>query len=59
MTRYPTQGPAGVTAVGLARVRTAFACAMATNGSWSSVPSLGITADHKPAQPRRLRVASP
>jgi hypothetical protein len=56
---YPTsrqQAPV----VGVARARAAFACAMPTNGSWSTMPSLGVTTiDHKHGRPRRLRVTSP
>jgi hypothetical protein len=58
MTSYPTQ-PQHQAAVDVARVRSAFACAMATQGSWSMNRTLGITTDHKPAGPRRLRVPSP
>jgi hypothetical protein len=33
---------------------------MPTNGSWSIMPSLGVTTiDHKHGRPRRLRVTSP
>ena len=46
-------------AVGVARARAAFACAMA-QGSWSTMPYLGvITTDHKPHGSRRLGVPSP
>jgi hypothetical protein len=55
---YPTTRQADV--VGVARARAAFACAMPTNGSWSTMPGLGVTTiDHKPGRPRRLRVTSP
>ncbi len=55
---YPTTQQAAV--VGVARARAAFACAMPTNGSWSTMPSLGVTTiDHKTGRPRRLRVTSP
>jgi hypothetical protein len=55
---YPTMQQAAV--VGVARARAAFACAMPTNGSWSTMPSLGVTTiDHKHGRPRRLRVTSP
>ena len=57
MASYPTSQAA---VVGVARARAAFACAMPTNGSWSIMPSLGLTAiDHKTVRPRRLRVTSP
>jgi hypothetical protein len=33
---------------------------MPTNGSWSTMPSLGVTTiDHKHGRPRRLRETSP
>jgi hypothetical protein len=33
---------------------------MPTNGTWSTMPSLGVTTiDHKPGRPRRLRETSP
>jgi hypothetical protein len=57
MASYQTQ-PQHQAAVDAARVRSAFACAMAVPGSWS-MNTLGITTDHKPERPRRLRVPSP
>jgi hypothetical protein len=58
MTSYPTQGQQAAV-VGVARVRSAFACVMPASGSWSGMPNLGVTTiDHKP-EPRRLRVTSP
>lgn len=58
---YPTQRQqAAVVGVARARSASAFACAMPTNGTWSTMPSLGVTTiDHKPGRPRRLRVTSP
>lgn len=58
---YPTmRQQAAVVGVARARSASAFACAMPTNGSWSTMPSLGVTTiDHKPGRPRRLRVTSP
>jgi hypothetical protein len=57
--RYGTQYEAQAGA-GFVRARAAFACAMPANGSWSSMPTLGVTTiDHKPGRPRRLRVTSP
>jgi hypothetical protein len=54
---YPTTQAA---VAGVARARAAFACAMPTNGSWSTMPSLGVTTiDHKHGRPRRLRETSP
>jgi hypothetical protein len=51
---------AAVVGVARARSASAFACAMPTNGSWSTMPSLGVTTiDHKHGRPRRLRVTSP
>ncbi len=35
-------------AAGEARVRTAYACAMPINGSWSVASTLFATPDHKP-----------
>jgi hypothetical protein len=61
MANYPTQG-LQAPAVGVSRVRMAFACAMPASGVWSAdggAPNhLGTTIDHKP-EPRRLRVTSP
>lgn len=58
---YPTmRQQAAVVGVARARSASAFACAMPTNGSWSSMPSLGVTTiDHKHGRPRRLRETSP
>ncbi|HEY4397489.1 MAG TPA: hypothetical protein VGO28_07425 [Acidimicrobiia bacterium] len=58
---YPTmRQQAAVVGVARARSASAFACAMPTNGSWSTMPSLGVTTiDHKHGRPRRLRVTSP
>jgi hypothetical protein len=51
---------AAVVGVARARSASAFACAMPTNGSWSTMPSLGVTTiDHKHGRPRRLRETSP
>jgi hypothetical protein len=59
MHRYPTQHQQAA-AVGVARARSAFACAMPSYGSWSTMPLVGVTTiDHKPGWPRRLRVTSP
>jgi hypothetical protein len=58
MASYPTQ-PQHQAAVAAARVRPVFACAMAAPASWSTNGMLGITTDHKPERPRRLRVPSP
>lgn len=56
---YPTQRQHEAVA-SVARAGAAFACAMPANGSWSSMPTLGVTTiDHKPGRPRRLRVNSP
>jgi hypothetical protein len=58
---YPTmRQQAAVVGVARARSASAFACAMPTNGSWSTMPSLGVTTiDHKHGRPRRLRETSP
>lgn len=56
---YPTMRQQAAV-VGVARARSAFACAMPTNGTWSTMPSLGVTTiDHKHGRPRRLRETSP
>jgi hypothetical protein len=57
MASYLTQ-PQHQAAVSAARVRSAFACAMAPRSMWSVHNILGITTDHKPERPRRLRVHS-
>ena len=58
---YPTmRQQAAVVGVARARSASAFACAMPTNGSWSTMPGLGMTTiDHKHGRPRRLRETSP
>ena len=61
MASYPTmRQQAAVVGVARARSASAFACAMPTNGSWSTMPGLGVTTiDHKHGRPRRLRETSP
>ena len=61
MASYPTMRQQAAV-VGVARARSASACAsaMPTNGSWSTMPGLGVTTiDHKHGRPRRLRETSP